>query len=239
MVEWVTSGSITDLTGEFCRHLDERAREVQGEMAVALTGGRSASAFYDAWAKHGVNGRMRFYWSDERVVPPTDPDSNFKLAQDRLLGPARVPSEHVHAPLTSLPPAECAAAYAAEIGRRVAKGTHGTPVFPLIILGMGADGHTGSLFPGRDPYQDQAALVRAVAETAAHPHARITFTPQLINAATHVWFLITGAAKAWAVKQLAERTATAEQIPALVVDPNSVRITIFADEGSTGGRQYS
>lgn len=237
MVEWVT-GPMAELTAEFCRRLEARMRQAPEEMAVALTGGRSAGAFYDAWAAQGVDPRLRFYWSDERVVPPADADSNFKLAHERLLRPGKVAEEHIHAPLTSLPPEECAAAYAAEIRQRVASGTHGTPVFPLIILGMGADGHTGSLFPGRDPYLDQDLLVRAVAETPAHPHPRITFTPRLLNAATHVWFLITGAAKAWAVEQLAQRTATVEQIPALVVDPAAVRITIFADEGSTGGRKY-
>jgi 6-phosphogluconolactonase len=237
MVEWVTRPALPELTAEFCRRMEDRLQQASGEMAVALTGGRSAGPFYDAWAARGVDSRLRFYWSDERVVPPTDPDSNYKLAHDRLLRPGKVPEDHVHAPLTSLPPAECAAAYAAEIRQRIVSGTQGTPVFPLIILGMGADGHTGSLFPGRDPYEDQDLLVRAVAETGAHPHPRITFTPRLLNAATHVWFLITGAAKAWAVEQLAQRTASVIQIPALVVDPQAVRITIFADEGSTGGRR--
>lgn len=240
MVEWVTRPTLGELTGEFCRRLDALTGVLEGDCAVALTGGESAGVFYDAWAAHGVDERLQFYWSDERVVAPTDPDSNFKLANDRLLDPAGVAARRIHRAPTELGPAACAAAYAATIRREVAGrgGAAATPQFPLIILGLGADGHTGSLFPGRNPYSEDNLLVRAVEETAAHPRPRVTFTPQLINAATQVWFVITGAAKAWAVEQLAERRADPEHVPALVVDPARTRITLFADAGSTGGRRF-
>jgi len=233
MLTWVTRPTREELTAEFCQRLDQSANLLQGEFAVALTGGESAAVFYDAWARHGVSGRLRFYWSDERMVAPNDPDSNFKLAADHLLRPARVAEAHLHPAPTQLPAAECAAAYAEEIRREVTGGPVSTPQFPLVILGLGADGHTGSLFPGRDPYEDDDALVRAVAGTAAHPHERITFTPKLMNAARQVWFVVTGAKKAWAVRQLAERNADVMQVPSLAVDPNSTRVTVFADADST------
>lgn len=238
MLEWVTKPTLPELTAEFCGRLHAAAGVLQGEFPMALTGGSAAGVFYDALAEHGVPGRLRFYWSDERLVPPTDPDSNFKLAADRLLRPAAVEEKHIHPAATQLPPTECAASYAEEIRRKVDRGPGGVPRFPLILLGLGADGHTASLFPGRDPYQDDELLVRAVEGTAMHPHARITFTPKLINSAREVWFLIVGANKAWAVEQLAERQAPVSQIPALVVDPDETRISIFADDSATGGRRY-
>ncbi|MGH9487751.1 MAG: 6-phosphogluconolactonase [Terriglobales bacterium] len=237
MVEWVTRAGLGELTEEFCRRLAE-VTVAAGAIPVALTGGRSAGIFYDAWVAQGVNARMEFYWSDERLVPDNDTDSNVKLGRERLLLPGKVGEEGIHAPRTALAGTACAADYAASIRLAVPPGKTGIPSFPLIILGMGADGHTGSLFPGRNPFEEQEKLVRAVEAAQAHPHARITFTPELINAAQRVWFVITGAAKAWAVEQLVRRTATPEQIPALAVDPGAVGITIFADEGSTGGQDY-
>ncbi|HXE32088.1 MAG TPA: 6-phosphogluconolactonase [Terriglobales bacterium] len=238
MIEWVTRPTLGEVTEEFCQRLRAQTGVLKGESEIALTGGQSAAVFYDALAAHGVPGRLRYYWSDERLVPPDDPDSNVKLAQDHLLRPADVARKHVFAPDTSLPPEECAAAYAELIRKQVQGGPVSTPQFPLIILGLGEDGHTGSLFPGRDPYLHDDDLVRAVEATPAHPHPRITFTPKLINAATHVWFVITGAKKAWAVEQLAQRTATPTQVPALVVDPDRVRITVFVDPAATQGHRY-
>ena len=236
MLEWVTRPTLAELTAEFCRRVEDVGAGAEEACAVALTGGSSAAAFYDAWAVRGVGPQFRFFWSDERLVPPNHPDSNFKLAADHLLRPAQVPDTHAHPAPTYLAPEACAAAYATEIRRHVAAGADGTPRFPLIILGLGADGHTGSLLPGRDPFEADEQLVRSVEGTSAHPHGRITFTPRLINAAARVWFVITGAQKAWAVEQLARRTASPTQVPALAADPAATRITIFADQGSTGGR---
>ncbi|MGH9482012.1 MAG: 6-phosphogluconolactonase [Terriglobales bacterium] len=238
MLEWVTRPTLAELTEEFCRRLDQIAGLLGAECPVALTGGESAAVFYDAWATHGVRENLEFYWSDERMVLPADSDSNFKLAQDRLLSRCQVAESRIHPVPTDRPLAECAADYASAIRRGVREGPSGTPQFPLVLLGLGADGHTASLLPGRNPYLDEEMLVRAVEGTAMHPHGRITFTPLLINTAAHVWFIVTGAKKAWAVEQLAGRTAPLTRVPALAVDPKRTRITIFADQSSTGGRKY-
>ncbi len=236
MLAWVTRPTLAELTAEFCQRIEAAGSATAGECAVALTGGSSAAVFYEAWAARGVGPQFRFYWSDERLVPPNHPDSNYRLAADRLLRPAQVPETHAHPAPTYLAPVACAAAYATEIRRQVAPGADGVPRFSLVILGLGADGHTGSLLPGRDPHAEDDLLVRAVEGSPAHPHRRVTFTPKLINAAARVWFVVTGAPKAWAVEQLAGRTAPLEQVPALAVDPKTTQITIFADQESTGGR---
>lgn len=233
MVEWVTRASPEPLAGEFCRRLKQLAQESDGPIPVALTGGSSAAIFYDAWAAEGVAASFEFYWSDERMVPFSHPDSNFGLAMAHLLGPAAVPASKLHPAPVELAPAPAADQYCQEIRKGARSGGSGVPCFPLILLGLGADGHTGSLFPGRDPFADDAALVRSVAGTAEHPHSRLTFTPELINSARQVWFVITGSAKAWAVEQLGKRTATAQQVPALAVDPQRTNITFFVAAGAT------
>lgn len=225
-LEWVR-GPGAEVKAEFCRRLETLARSAAGMTAVALTGGESAGEYYDALAAHGVPAGLSFYWSDERLVPPNDADSNVKLAYDHLLRPGGVGAERIHAPDTSLGPDGCASAYADVIWQQVPAGADGMPQFPLIILGLGEDGHTGSLFPGRDPYAEDDLLVRAVKETPDHPHGRITFTPRLMNAAREVWFVISGASKDWAVEQLEKRQAAPIEVPSLVVDPNQTRITAF------------
>ena len=227
MLDWVTGPTPEAVPAEFARRLRQLAASLPAPCPVALTGGGSAAIFYEALALAGVPPSLHFYWSDERLVPPDDPDSNFRLAAVHLLRPARVPPQNLHPVPTDLAPDACAAAYAEQIRRLVPAGPAGTPRFPLIILGLGEDGHTGSLFPGRNPYQDDELLVRAVAATPDHPHPRVTFTPRLINAAAEVWFVITGDTKQWAVEQLAQRSADVRQVPSLVVSPEQTRITIF------------
>lgn len=221
-MEWVR-GARAQVMQEYCQRLDKL-----NAGAVALTGGESAAEFYDAWAAHGVSERLSFYWSDERLVPAQDKDSNVELAYQHLLRPAGVGASRIHAPDTSLGPEACASAYADTIWAQVVAGPDGIPQFPLIILGLGEDGHTGSLFPGRDPYAQDDLLVRAVEAAPDHPHGRITFTPRLMNAAREVWFIITQSpAKAWAVEQLEQRRAAVVQVPSLTVDPAQTQITVF------------
>lgn len=239
MPEWVHRDTLPELTAEFSRRLRLLAASAGPALPLALTGGSSAAVFYDGLAQAGVPDALQFYWSDERMVPGNDPDSNFKLAEEHLLRPAAVAAARIHPAPTLLEPGACAAAYAKDIQERVGLEGESVPRFPVIILGLGADGHTGSLFPGRDPYTDDDLLVRAVHGTAVHPHARITFTPKLINHAREVWFVITGANKAWAVEQLADRTANVKKVPALVVDPTKTQVVIFADASATGGRRYN
>ncbi|MHB8736159.1 MAG: 6-phosphogluconolactonase, partial [Terriglobales bacterium] len=140
-----------------------------------------------------------------------------------------VPDALRHPTPTSLPPDACAAAYLQDVRNHLVQDAAVIPRFPLIILGLGADGHTASLFPHTRLYADNNALIRTADATADHPHPRLTFTPALINAAAEVWFLITGAAKADAVARLHARSGPPAATPALVVDPDQTRITYFCD----------
>lgn len=233
MIEFVLLPTMEDLTADFCRRLDVLAAKAL-RPAVALTGGKSATAFYDGWAQRGrpAPQAFDFFWSDERLVPLDNKDSNYKLAHDHLFKPLDTPPVHIHPAPVNLPPADAAAAYAATIRAHVPADADGTPRFPLIVLGLGEDGHTASLFPGRDPYRDDDLLVRAVEPTKDHPHMRLSFTPRLINAAAAVWFVITGEAKAEPTRDLAQRLKKPIEVPALVADPDKTLVVVFADKAA-------
>lgn len=251
MLHWVIRPSAQELGHEFCHRLltllSERrhapaARDLlsgdetpQAHLAMALTGGSSARAFYTALAarrKEWAPDAIDFFWSDERMVPFDDADSNYLLAHQSLLGPCKVPAERIHRVPTELPPNACATAYLREIRRFVPENAAGIPIFPVLLLGLGADGHTASLFPHTGIFDDDDKLVRPAAATPDHPHQRMTFTPKLINAAQEVWFVITGEKKAEAVERLYTRSGSISDTPALLADPEKTNITYFVDAGA-------
>lgn len=234
--EWVIRPAAVDVAEVFCermaQRLARRRREARGPLSVALTGGHSAHAFYHAMAaRFGPNGwrgeEFRFFWSDERLVPPEHPDSNYRLALESLLAPAGIAAAQVHRVPTEAPDAP--ARYAQTLRQLLPPDGNGVPRLDVLILGMGDDGHTASLFPHTDLYCENERLVRGVPGTPEHPHDRATFTPMLINAAEEVWFLLTGEGKADATARLYARDSPPEDIPALVVDPARTRITHFVD----------
>lgn len=236
---WVIRPSVETIAEAFCEHLDARlqARRTgrQEPLSIALTGGHSARGFYLAMAgKFGAHSDRRwrpeqflFFWSDERLVPPDHPESNYRMARETLLVPAGIPAEQVHRIETEHP--DAAARYASLLGQLLPSGASGAPRFDVLILGLGEDGHTASLFQHTDLWRDDAALVRKVASTPEHPQDRATFTPRLLNAAEEVWFLITGEQKAPAAARLQARQSPPEETPALVVDPARTRIVHFLD----------
>src|SRR5271163_1932025 len=120
---------------------------------VALSGGRIALKFFmsvvaQTKAREISLGLVHFFWADERCVPPTDPDSNFKMANELLFAPLKISETQIHRIRGELPPEAAAAQAASEIFRSVTRNSAGQPILSLIFLGMGEDGHVASLFPG-------------------------------------------------------------------------------------------
>ncbi len=146
---------------------------------------------------------VHFFWADERVVPPTDDRSNYRIAAEALLSPARVPHGNVHRIKGELTPAAAARAYTDEI--RAFFGLDGgeLPQFDVIHLGLGENAHTASLFPG-NPLIDDRDGIAAAAHVSAEPPWRVTLLPGVIITARHIAFLVTGEGKAEAVRQVIE-----------------------------------
>ncbi len=168
----------------------------RGRFDLALAGGSTPEATYKLLAAAPYRdtvdwSRVHVFFSDERCVPPTDPQSNYKMALDALLGRVGIAPDHIARILGEATPADAATAYASILRAEFGP----APVLDLVLLGMGTDGHTASLFPGNDPFYDDDALVRAP-YVDQFSTFRITFTPRLINAARGITIATAGSSKA-------------------------------------------
>lgn len=199
---------------------------------MALAGGTTPKAAYALLAEaprcREIDWKNVFvYFSDERCVPPEDPRSNYASARDALLAKVPIPAANVHRMRGEDPPAQAAAAYAQLL--RAACGD--PPRFDLVMLGMGPDGHTASLFPGCDPLTDDAALVRAPFVEQVQMY-RLTVTPRVINASRFVAIATEGTEKAKALARVLEGAYEPRSLPIQVVAPTNGHLRWFVDRAA-------
>jgi 6-phosphogluconolactonase len=179
----------------------ERANRVTSSHDVALSGGRITAKFLAAVVEQSKSrkislAQVNFFWADERCVPPTDAQSNFKLVNDGLFAPLKIAPDKIHRLRGEDGPESGAKKAEAEIRQNVGANAHGQPVLDLIFLGLGEDGHVASLAPDEPEsmMQDQAVF-RGVHHFAKPPPQRITIGYQTIAAARQVWMLASGTGK--------------------------------------------
>jgi 6-phosphogluconolactonase len=201
---------------------------------IALSGGSTPELLFselgDKFSKYVSWKYVHFFWGDERCVPPDDPESNYGMTRRTLLEKIEIPSSNVHRIRGEDDPKMEAERYSREISGHVLI-KKGLPVFDLIILGLGEDGHTASIFP------DNIELFnsRKICEEAVHPvtlKKRITITGPVINNAKTVAFLVTGKKKAAIVEKILKKSAEALDYPAAYVVPADGDIRWFLDESS-------
>jgi 6-phosphogluconolactonase len=173
---------------------------------VALLGGRIAPLLFSAFATkvkaEDVDlSSVHFFWSDERCVPPSSSESNFRVACEHLLEPLQVPERQVHRIQGELPPGVAAAL--AETDLRAVCGTEVTniPSLHLVLLGMGEDGHVASLFPGETDASVRDPVVYRPVTASKPPSLRVTLGYPAITAARSVWVLASGAGKGSALRR--------------------------------------
>ena len=167
---------------------------------------------------------MHIFFGDERCVPADDPASNYKMASEAFLNSVPVLKENVHRIRAEEKPEQAAREYADLLIRSLGA----APVLDLVLLGMGADGHTASLFPGEDPNVDSASLVRAVYVAKLQTH-RITMTPQAINAARRVVIAVEGLPKAPALYAVMRGPHDPVLHPVQIVSPRNGELTWLVD----------
>src|SRR5208337_25673 len=183
----------------------------QGRFTVALSGGSTPKALYSLLASNYADfvwNRVFLFFGDERHVPPTDAESNYRMVQESLLTKIAIPAENVFRVPAENPDASAAAAdYEAQLRKFFEINSGEFPRFDLILLGLGPDGHTASLFPDSAALDEQSRLVVAnwVAKFNAY---RITFTFPVLNRAAEVMFLASGADKANMLHQVMEGKST-------------------------------
>jgi 6-phosphogluconolactonase len=207
----------------------------RGLCSVALSGGTTPYTLYQTLARGGASDEVPWrnvevFFGDERDVPFDNVENNHHMAQRTLLDNVPVDPSRIHPMRSDAEDLQAAAGEYEETIRKTLHGeTGGVPRFDLILLGMGADGHTASLFPGTEPLQERKKLVTAYFVPVLG-RKRITFTLPLINAAANVLMLVTGQDKAEAVsKLLGDNDGTRRSIPAGNVAPVDGKLTIVLD----------
>lgn len=208
--------------------------EERGEFIVALSGGSTPGSAYQRLAEADlaplINWRkVHLFWGDERAVPPTHPESNYRLARDSFLDKVPIPYANIHRIKTELDPDLAAADYAEEL--QGIFGGKGPPRFDLILLGMGDDGHTASLFPGTGALSEARRWVVANYVEALKAW-RITLTPRVLNAARRIVFLVTGSKKAERLKQVLQGERDPKSLPAQLVDPRDGQLIWLVDKAA-------
>lgn len=208
--------------------------QVSGETEyhVALSGGSTPKLLFeylgeeyprsDAWTK------VHFYWGDERCVPPEDDESNYKMAKELLLNQMKVPEANIHRIKGEEDPQEEANRYSQELLDHLPD-RNGFPVFDMIILGLGEDGHTASIFP----HQMELLESGNICDVATHPDSgqkRVTLSGEVINSGKQVAFLVTGAKKAEKVGTIVNKQEGCLQYPAAHVAPHHGNVLWFLDE---------
>ena len=215
----------------------------RGRFTIALSGGSTPKNLYTLLATNARTSlpwdRMYFFWSDERHVPPADPESNYRMAEEAMLSKIPVAASNVFRVPTENPDAAAAAeAYEQTLRKFFAVEAGQVPRFDLILLGMGPDGHTASLFPETAALREKSRLVVANWVEKLKT-SRITFTLPLLNAARCVAFLVSGTDKASALHEVLEGNAPGEQYPAKLVRPGDGKLIWFLDRAAASGLTQS
>jgi len=209
----------------------------QGRFTVAFSGGSTQPGLYKrlasgAFAKHLDWSRVHIFWSDERCVPPSNEHSNYRLAAEALITHVPIPKANVHRIKGEIPPEEAAAEYERDL-----RDCLGAQVgFDLVVLGLGEDGHTASLFPSSPAVEEGERWAVAVAAPDIEPRVpRVTLTLPVINASNRIAFIVTGASKNAIVGEiLAAADDSRPRCPAALVKPKG-EIMWFLDQAAGQG----
>ncbi len=202
----------------------------RGRFAVALSGGSTPKALYallatEPWRTRVDWSKTHFFWSDERWVPSTDPQSNYRMANDALLSKIPVPPANIHRIQTDTgEPPQSALQYEQEIRKLLGD----RPQFDLDLLGLGTNGHTASLFPHRPTLhvRDRLVVSDFIDEVKMN---RVTFTVPLINDARHNLFLVSGEEKASVVKEILRGPNDPDRLPSQFIRQSSGSLTWLMD----------
>jgi 6-phosphogluconolactonase len=213
--------------------LRRQALEERGRFLIALSGGRTPRQLYQRLASVSTGSEWTgtdFFFSDERCVPPDHPESNFHLANQALFRPLRISQSRIHRMRGEHPDPHAGAMEYEDLLRSVAnEAGDGWPHLDLVLLGIGNDGHTASLFPNTDALHERRRWV-AVGHAPFDPPTRLTLTLGVINQATVVLFLVSGESKAGIIKTLLEPKQECDrQLPAALVRPERGRLIWVLD----------
>jgi 6-phosphogluconolactonase len=223
------------------QYLVEMAGEAvaySGHARIAISGGSTPRAAFELladpshpWLSRMPWEKLDLYWVDERAVPPDHPDSNYRMTREALLDRVPLRPEQIHRIEGELDPEAAAARYEAELRNGFRLEGAQLPSFDLVALGMGADGHTASLFPHTQAIHELNRL--AAANFVPQKDSwRITLTWPVINRASSVFFLIAGADKASVLSEVLTGPRDPERLPSQLIWPSSGILTVILDKAA-------
>ena len=225
-----TAELLSEAAADFVIHLAAESIEQRGRFVISLSGGNTPGKLYCLLAtpvlKHQIEWNKTFiFWGDERCVPSDDERNNAYMAKLLLLDKIDIPAANIYPVPVDLPPAEAAGAYEQTLK---AFFRQSEPRFDLILLGLGNDGHTASLFPGTPVLDEVKNLVKEV-YVVEQQMFRITMTAPLINQARNVTFLVTGKEKAAIMKAMLGNSIQTDKYPAQLIKPVNGNLFWFID----------
>ena len=217
----------------FADYLCEKQLNVN-RLNIALSGGSTPKILFEILVQKYLDkidwAKFHFYWGDERCVPPTSGESNYGMTHEYLFQHIKISEENIHRVLGENTPNEEAIRYSQLITENLPS-INGLPQFDLVMLGLGEDGHTASIFP----HQMELITSSKVCEVAEHPisgQKRITLSGSVINNAKEVCFLVTGEAKAEKVNEIINITGHCELYPASYIKPTHGELIWFLDKAA-------
>jgi len=226
-VDDLVNGALGLITDHLAKAICER-----GIATMVLAGGKTPRNIYEKMGGMGLGNRLEWkkvhlFWGDERCVPPDMPESNYLMVKQTLLAHIVIPEENVHRIEAERSPQDSAQRYELEIRRFFGISEGKKPVFDLMILGLGEDGHTASLFPGNTALSERDRLVIApyVENLATH---RVTMTLSVINNAKAVIFLVSGSSKSAILRAVLEDSTP--HYPAQLVNPTNGNLHWLVDQ---------
>ncbi len=206
----------------------------QDRFTIALSGGNTPKKLHKLLAsspyKEQIDwSKLHVFWGDERDVPFQDERNNAKMAYDTLLNHVPVPASQIHIMKTDIPPEQSATEYEKILHQYFPDTTQ--PTFDLVLLGMGDDGHTLSLFPGTAVVHEEKVWATSFFLKAQDMY-RITLTKTVVNKSSHIAFLVTGDDKAAALKEVIKGAYDPDRYPSQVIKPSNGELYWFADEAA-------
>jgi 6-phosphogluconolactonase len=216
-----------------------KAREMlslRERFSLALSGGKTPVGIYRLLAEEPFKSQVdwagvHLFWGDERCVPPDHPESNYRMTRESLIDRVLIPPQNIHPIRGEMEPQEAAALYEKDLKAFFFPDVEeppGIPRFDLVLLGLGDDGHTASIFPGTAVLHESERWV-----VSCHVDKikgwRVTLTPRLINAARHVLFLVSGRGKARCLKEVLQGSYRPDELPAQAIRPEAGKVTWMVD----------
>ena len=231
------AGSVAEEAARAFITMAKEAIEEEGRFCVALSGGSTPVGMYSLLVQKPFVERIDwskvfFFWGDERCVPPDHPDSNYREAREALLDRLTAPLENIHRIPGEFEPVHAAQAYEQDLAAFF--GVQDIPRFDLILLGMGSDGHTASLFPGSAALHERKHWAISVEHRFPPPPLvdRVTLTPIVLNNAAKIVFLVTGENKAGRLAQIFQEPYRPDKLPAQIVRAENGIVLWLVDQAA-------